>query len=253
MAKDLFRLEGQRALITGGATGIGLAIGKAFVEAGARIVMVGRRREVLEEAARSLGPDAAFRVCDLSKLAEIPPLIDDLEKEGGPFDILVNNAGINLKKPALDLSDEEFDRILQTNLHGLFAITRAVLRPMVARKRGVILNISSMAAIYGLTKVAAYGSSKSAVTGLTRNLAAEFGAEGIRINSIAPGFIYSEMTAKALDSDPERKKRVFDRTPMARMGQASEIASAALFLCSEAASFVTGVNLPVDGGNSIGF
>jgi NAD(P)-dependent dehydrogenase (short-subunit alcohol dehydrogenase family) len=178
--------------------------------------------------------------------------VEELEKSG-PIDILVNNAGINMKKPATEVSDEEFDQIIQTNLNGLFSLTREVAKHMVARKRGVILNITSMAALYGLPKVAAYTSAKTAVLGLTRTLASEWGPIGIRVNAIAPGFIFSEMTDKALNSDPERKKRVFDRTPMARMGRAEEVAAAAVFLCSDAASFITGVNLPVDGGNSIGF
>jgi NAD(P)-dependent dehydrogenase (short-subunit alcohol dehydrogenase family) len=116
-----------------------------------------------------------------------------------------------------------------------------------------VLNITSMAAMYGLTRVAAYAASKAAVLGLTVELASELGPHGIRVNAIAPGFIFSAMTQKALDSDPERKAKVMGRTPMGRMGQAEEVAAAAVFLCSDAASFVTGVNLPVDGGNSIGF
>jgi NAD(P)-dependent dehydrogenase (short-subunit alcohol dehydrogenase family) len=110
-----------------------------------------------------------------------------------------------------------------------------------------------MAAMYGLSKVSAYSAAKTAVLGLTRVLAVEWAPSGIRVNAIAPGFIFSEMTDKALNSDPDRKRRVMDRTPMGRMGRAGEVAAAALFLCSDAASFITGVNLPVDGGNSIGF
>jgi gluconate 5-dehydrogenase len=253
MSSELFSLHGKNALITGGGTGIGLAISHAFIEAGARVIITGRRADVLEEACQKLGADASFRACDISRPQEGIALIEALEKENTALDILVNNAGINAKKPSLEVTDEEFNRIIQTNLNGLFAITREAAKHMVVRGRGVILNISSMAAIYGLTKVAAYASSKSAVVGLTRTLAAELGVNGVRVNAIAPGFIFSDMTAKALDADPERKKRVLDRTPMARMGQAREVAAAAVFLCSDAASFITGVNLPVDGGNSIGF
>jgi NAD(P)-dependent dehydrogenase (short-subunit alcohol dehydrogenase family) len=158
-----------------------------------------------------------------------------------------------LKKPALEVTDEEFDRIIQTNLNGLFAFSREVARGMASRGKGAILNITSMAAMYGLPKVPAYSAAKTAVLGLTRALAVEWAASGIRVNAIAPGFIFSEMTDKALNSDPDRKRRVMDRTPLGRMGRAEEVAAAALFLCSDAASFITGVNLPVDGGNSIGF
>jgi NAD(P)-dependent dehydrogenase (short-subunit alcohol dehydrogenase family) len=247
-----FTLENKCALITGGGTGIGLAISKAFIEAGAKVIITGRREQVLREACGDLGANSSYRACDVSDKGKIPTLVEELEKSG-PIDILVNNAGINMKKPATEVSDEEFDQIIQTNLNGLFSLTREVAKHMVARKRGVILNITSMAALYGLPKVAAYTSAKTAVLGLTRTLASEWGPIGIRVNAIAPGFIFSEMTDKALNSDPERKKRVFDRTPMARMGRAEEVAAAAVFLCSDAASFITGVNLPVDGGNSIGF
>jgi NAD(P)-dependent dehydrogenase (short-subunit alcohol dehydrogenase family) len=253
MAAHSFSLQGKYALITGGGTGIGLAISRAFHDAGARVIITGRREDVLRNACQTLGENVSYRVCDISRLGAIPALIGGLEKEGVALDILVNNAGINLKKPALEVTDEEFDRIIQTNLNGLFALTREVARGMAVRGKGAILNITSMAALYGLTKVPAYSAAKTAVLGLSRALAAEWGPSGIRVNAIAPGFIFSEMTDKALNSDPERKRRVMDRTPMGRMGQAEEVAMAALFLCSDAASFITGVNLPVDGGNSIGF
>jgi gluconate 5-dehydrogenase len=235
MADTPFSLSGRHALITGGGTGIGLAVAQAFGEAGAQVIITGRREEVLRQACKNLGAYASYRVCDLSELDT------------------VNNAGINAKKPAMEVTDEEFARIVQTNLHGLFTVSREVARGMIARGRGAILNITSMAALYGLSKVAAYSASKTAVLGLTRTLAVEWAPHGIRVNAIAPGFIFSEMTERALNSDPERKRRVLERTPMGRMGEAREIGAAALFLCSEAASFITGVNLPVDGGNSIGF
>jgi len=253
MAINPFSLIGKYALITGGGTGIGLAISRAFCQEGARVVLTGRREDVLQKACQSLGESASYRVCDLSRLSAIPALVGEIEKDGTALDILVNNAGINAKKPALEVTDEEFDRVIQTNLNGLFALTREVGRGMAARGKGAILNITSMAALYGLPKVPAYSASKTAVLGLTRALAVELAPNGIRVNAIAPGFIYSEMTDKALNSDPERKRRAMDRTPMGRMGQTEEVAAAAVFLCSDAASFITGVNLPVDGGNSIGF
>jgi NAD(P)-dependent dehydrogenase (short-subunit alcohol dehydrogenase family) len=250
---EKFSLKNKLAFVTGGGTGIGLAISRAFLEAGARVVITGRREDVLKEACDALGKDAHHRTGDVSDLASLPGLVEEIESSLGAIDILVNNAGINLKKDFWEISNEECERIQRTNVLGLFALTREVVKKMIPRKRGVVLNITSMAAMYGLTRVAAYSASKSAVLGLTVELASELGPHGIRVNAIAPGFIFSAMTQKALDSDPERKAKVMGRTPMGRMGQAEEVAAAAVFLCSDAASFVTGVNLPVDGGNSIGF
>jgi len=253
MFPGAFSLSGRRALITGGGTGIGLAISRTFIEAGAQVVMMGRHENVLRKACDGLGKNASYRVGDVSRPETIPDLVAAIHRDGIALDILVNNAGINAKKPALEVTDGEFNAVIQTNLNGLFALTREVALGMASRRKGAILNITSMAALYGLPKVAAYSASKTAVLGLTRALAVELAPNGIRVNSIAPGFVYSDMTDKALNSDPERKRRVLERTPMGRMGQAEEIAAAALFLCSDAASFITGVNLPVDGGNSIGF
>lgn len=245
-------LNGKTALVTGGGTGIGLAISKAFAAAGAKVLLAGRRPEVLADACKDI-PGAIAVAMDVSDRASLPALVKAAEAQHGPIDILVNNAGINMKKPALEVTDDEFDRVVQTNLNGLFSLTREVAKGMAARGKGNILNITSMAAMYGIPKVPAYTAAKTAVLGLTQTLAVEFGPLGLRVNAIAPGFIYSEMTAKALDADPERKGKALGRTPMQRMGQAHEVAAAAVFLCSDASSYINGVNLPVDGGNSIGF
>jgi NAD(P)-dependent dehydrogenase (short-subunit alcohol dehydrogenase family) len=246
-------LHDKAALITGGGTGIGLAIAEAFVAAGAKVVITGRRPDVLQTACARLGKGARWHQSDISETAAQKALVGWVEGEVGPLDVLVNNAGVNLKKSTLEVSDAEFSTVLRTNLDGLFALSREVGFGMSARQKGAILNIASMAAIYGLPRVAAYAASKSAVLGLTRALAVEFGAVGVRVNALSPGFIHSEMSSRALDGDPERKQRVLARTPLGRLGRANEVASAAVFLCSDAASFITGTNLCVDGGNSIGF
>ncbi len=248
-----FSLENKLALITGGGTGLGLGMAKAFVEAGAKVVITGRREDVLQTAVAEIGSNATFVVNDVSNLAGLPELVRTIEAEHGAIEILVNNAGINLKKHALDLTDEEFQTIIQTNVNAVFALTREVARGMMERKGGSIIMITSMAAMYGLSKVAAYGASKTAVLGMTRILASDLSSHGIRVNAIAPGFIDSPMLRKALDSDAERKAKVMGRTPMGRLGEASDIGYAAVYLASDAAKFVTGVNLPVDGGNSVGF
>ncbi len=245
-------LSGKRALITGGGTGLGRAIAGAMVAAGAAVILTGRREEPLRAAVTELGANATYRVNDVAELKGLPALVTELEA-AGPIDILVNNAGINLKKDALEITDEEFERILRTNLGGLFALTREVARHMVARGQGSIIMITSMAAMYGLSKVAAYAASKSAVLGMTRTLASDLSPRGIRVNAIAPGFIGSPMLEKAFAEDPERRAKALGRTPMGRFGRAEEVGLAAVFLASDAASFITGVNLPVDGGNSIGF
>ena len=245
-------LEGKRALVTGGGTGIGLAIATAFAAAGAKVTIGGRREAVLREAAAAIGHDCGVVAMDVADTAGHPAVMARL----GPVDVLVNNAGTNLKKPTLEVTDEEFGRVLQANLNGLFSLTREAVRGMAGRgagSGGCVLNITSMAAIYGLPRVAAYTASKAGVLGLTQQLAVEFAPLNVRVNAIAPGFIFSEMTAKALDADPDRRARVMARTPMGRMGRPEEVAAAAVFLCSDAAGFITGVQLPVDGGNSIGF
>jgi NAD(P)-dependent dehydrogenase (short-subunit alcohol dehydrogenase family) len=248
-----FSLEGKLALVTGGGTGIGLATARCLVEAGARVVITGRREELLREAVGTLGEKAYYLVNDLTERDKLPALVEQLEGTWGPLDILVNNAGINMKKPALEVTDEEFDRVLTTNLHAVFSLTRECARHMVARRSGCILMISSMAAYYGIDRVAAYGASKSALEGMIKILASEFSPHNVRINAIAPGFIETPMFLKAMGDDPDRLRRAMSRTPMARLGAPRDIGLAAVFLCSEAASFITGVSLPVDGGNSIGF
>ncbi|MBF9237724.1 SDR family oxidoreductase [Hymenobacter sp. BT683] len=250
---NVFSLEGKLALITGGGTGIGLEIARCMTEAGATVVITGRREEVLRDAVENLGESAQYIVNDITDLSSIDGLVAQIEAAHGPLDILVNNAGINLKKPALEVTDEEFSRILHTNLHSVFALTRACAARMVARKKGVILMISSMAAYYGIDRVVAYAASKSAVEGMVKVLASEFSGHGVRVNAIAPGFIETEMSRKAMNSDPDRRDRAMRRTPMGAFGQPADIGHAAVFLASPAARYITGVSLPVDGGNSIGF
>ena len=200
-----------------------------------------------------MGELAYAMSCDVSNLASIPAFVEKVTGQFGQVDILVNNAGINMKKDFTEVTDEEFQMVLTTNLTSVFVMSREVVKHMLVKGSGNIINISSMAAQYGLPKVIAYSASKTAIDGLTRAMAVELSPRGIRINAIAPGFIYSAMTDKALNSDPERKAKVFGRTPMGHMGQPGDIGEAAYFLASDAAKYITGVVLPVDGGNSIGF
>jgi NAD(P)-dependent dehydrogenase (short-subunit alcohol dehydrogenase family) len=241
------------AIVTGGGSGLGLAIAEKFVQEGIQTIIAGRNKEKLDAAQQKLGALCVAIPCDVSDLAAIPGFVQQIIDQYGPIDILVNNAGINMKKDFIDVTDEDFQQVMLTNLNSVFSMSREVVKHMLTKQSGSIINISSMAAQYGLPKVIAYSASKTAIDGMTRAMAVELSPNGIRVNAIAPGFIYSEMTAKALDSDPERKAKVFGRTPMGIMGQATDIAEAAFFLASDAAKFITGVVLPVDGGNSIGF
>ncbi|GAA3917515.1 glucose 1-dehydrogenase [Chitinophaga oryziterrae] len=241
------------AIVTGGGSGLGFAIAEKFVQKGIQVIIAGRNKERLDSAKQKLGDLCHAISCDVTDLASIPVFIQDVIERYGQIDILVNNAGANMKKEFTEVTDEEFQGIILTNLTSVFAMSREVTKNMLRHQSGCIINISSMAAQYGIPKVIAYSASKTAIDGMTRAMAVELSSKGIRVNAIAPGFIYSEMTAKALDDDPERKAKVFGRTPMGIMGQPADIGEAVYFLSSDAAKFITGIVLPVDGGNSIGF
>jgi gluconate 5-dehydrogenase len=248
-----FSLDGEVALITGGATGIGFGVARSFVECGARVVLVGRREDELRRAACELGRAAGYEVCDITQSAHLPALVDKVRREGGPVSILVNNAGVHLKKPALETTDEEMAGVVQTHVFSAFSLTRAVAPGMIERGTGSIVFIASMASLMGIPLVTAYTVAKTACVGLVRSLAAELSPCGVRVNAIAPGWIETEMLRQALDGDAGRRQKILDRTLLRRFGEPSDIGWAAVYLCSRAAKFTTGVVLPVDGGASIGF
>ena len=249
-----FSLEKETALITGGGTGIGFGIARCMIAAGARVVLVGRRESELSQACEELGEKASFVSQDITRFGELPALVQRAEQSAGaPVSILVNNAGIHLKKSAVDTTPEEFQGVLNTHLLAAHGLTRAVVPGMLARGHGSVLFTSSMAAYMGVPQVLAYAAAKSAFFGMVSTLSAELAARGIRVNAIAPGWIFSEMSSKALDSDPPRKAKVMSRIQMGRMGQPEDIGNAAVFLSSPAAAYITGVTLPVDGGASVSF
>lgn len=241
------------AIVTGGAAGLGLAITRKLVAEQITTVMIGRNEKNLREAAAELGSLCSYKVLDLQQITAIPACVKEITAEFGQIDILVNNAGINHKKPFLEVTDEEFLHVIQTNVLSVFAISREVAKVMNSAGSGSIVNISSMAAQYGIPKVIAYTAAKSAIEGMTKAMAVELSPLGIRINCVAPGFIKTDMSSKALDNDPERKNKVLSRTPMGYLGLPEDIADAVYYLSSESAKYVTGVIIPVDGGNSIGF
>ncbi len=251
--EQAFSMKGELALITGGATGIGRAIAQAFIEAGARVVLVGRRRELLEQAAAELGPQAGWAVHDVVDTGHVPALAEDVRARYGDVTVLVNNAGHHLKKTIEETDEAEFRSMLDTHVTGAYALTRAFIGPMIERGSGNVLFTASMTSLMGLTRVFAYSTAKSAYLGMVRSLAVDLSPKGIRVNAIAPGFIETEISRKAFDSDPARKQRVLSRTPLGRLGSTEDIGWAAVYLCSPAGRFVNGVVLPVDGGVLIGF
>lgn len=241
------------AIVTGGASGIGLAIAKKFVAEKIHTIIISRSQKKLQAVKQLLGAYCHKVSFDLNNFSDIPQLVNDLEKEFGKIDILVNNAGINMKKDFVDVTDEDFLQVLNTNVMAVFSLSREVSKCMVEKGSGSIINISSMASQYGIPKVIAYTASKSAIEGMTRAMAVELSPLGIRVNCIAPGFIATDMSAKALDNDPERKARAIGRTPMGYLGQPEDVAEAVYFLATDHSKYVTGSILPVDGGNAIGF
>ena len=247
------RSKNSIAVITGGASGIGFAISKKFVKNNIKVILIGRDKTRLKLACETLGELADYIGCDLTQLSELPGLVKQIKEKHGNIDILVNNAGMHLKKAMNEVTDEEYQKVILTNQTAMFSLTREVAMVMQIQCAGVVLNISSMAFQYGLPNVIAYTASKSAIEGMTRAMAVELAQYRIRVNCLAPGFIKTNMSTLALEKDPERKKKVLSRTPLGRLGKPDEVADAAYFLVSEAASFITGVVLPVDGGNSIGF
>lgn len=253
MGLEIFSVATKLALVTGGGTGIGLGISKALIEAGAHVIITGRREDVLQDAVKELGDQANYIVFDITDKNNIPSLVSLIMKNFGPIDILVNNAGVHLKKIAQETSDEDFTGILDTNLLSVFALTRACASQMIQRKSGSIVLIGSMAGIFGVDKVVAYGTSKSALSGLMNGLVTEYSEFNVRINTIAPGWIESPMFFSAINTDSARKEKIVNRIAMSGFGTPADIGHATVFLCSDAARYITGVLLPVDGGAVVNF
>ncbi|MBO7115857.1 MAG: SDR family oxidoreductase [Prevotella sp.] len=244
-----FRIDGQRAVVTGGGSGLGLGIAKVFIEAGAEVVIIGRNEEKLQKAQQQLGKQCSYRAFDVTQTDQIPALVQEI----GAVDILVNCAGTHLKKWALDVSDAEFLDVMNVHVMSVFTLSREFAKGMVERGKGNIIMISSMAALMGLEQIVAYTTAKTAILGLQRSLVAELSPKGIRINTIAPGWIDTPMFHKATDNDPQRKTNILRRIPMKTFGQPEDIGYAALYLSSPAGSYVNGVFLPVDAGASEAF
>lgn len=248
-----FSLTGQTAIVTGGGTGLGLGITRCLVQAGAQVVITGRRQEVLQDAATELGGAVVPMVLDVTDTKLLPDFVQEVERLAGVPKILVNNAGIHVKKPALEMTDEDFESVLRTHLTGAFALTRAVAPGMLARGSGSLLFVSSMTAYMGMPLVTGYSVAKTGVIGMVRTLSAEFAPKGVRVNAVAPGWIDTPMLRKAISADAERERKIRGRIQIEGFGAPEDVGWAVVYLSSEAARYVTGVVLPIDGGGHASF
>ncbi|WP_271077287.1 2-dehydro-3-deoxy-D-gluconate 5-dehydrogenase KduD [Aurantiacibacter sp. MUD61] len=248
MAGKAFDLSGKVAIVTGANTGIGQGIAVALAEAGADIAIV-TRSDASDTANKitALGRRAHIIIADLSSIEPCQRIVDETLDTFGRLDILVNNAGIIRRDDALDFSEEDWDAVVDTNLKVLFFLCQAAGRHMVEQKSGSIINIASMLTFQGGIRVPSYTASKSGVGGLTKLLANEWASHGVNVNAIAPGYIATNNTA-ALQADETRNRQIMERIPAGRWGDPEDIGGAAVFLASDAARYVQGHILAVDGG-----
>ncbi|MFN7249331.1 MAG: 2-dehydro-3-deoxy-D-gluconate 5-dehydrogenase KduD [Anaerobacillus sp.] len=244
---NVFSLEGKTALVTGAGQGIGQAMAIAFAQAGADLILVGpSAMEETEQKITKLGKNVKSYTVDLLKVDEIPHKIGEIVAEN-TIDIALNNAGIIRREPAVDHSLDNWQSVIDINLSAVFLVSQQVAKQMLERGSGKIINIASLLAFQGGITVPGYAASKHGVAGITKALANEWASKGVQINAIAPGYISTANTA-ALRADEERSTAILDRIPAGRWGQTSDLTGAAIFLASQAADYVNGHVLVVDGG-----
>lgn len=248
-----FGLAGRTALVTGGGSGLGLAIAECMAAAGARVIVAGRRAEVLDAAVARIGGATAAAVLDVGDIAAIPAAAARIDAELGPVDILVNNAGNTIKKPFEEMEIAEFDAVFDVHVRGALELTRHLLPGMLARGAGSVIFTASMTSFIGQPLVMGYTVAKTALTGAVRGLSAEFAGRGVRVNAVAPGWIDTDVFRKATANDPARRAKIMGRIQTGTLGRPEDIGWAAVYLASPAGSYVTGQTLVVDGGGVIGF
>jgi NAD(P)-dependent dehydrogenase (short-subunit alcohol dehydrogenase family) len=246
---ELFSLQGKVAVVIGGTGELCGAMAEGFAKAGASVALVGRdaakAKKRLDSIAKA-GGKAEFFACDTTSKAGLQKLLADVLAKFGRVDILVNGAGVNSPTPFFDIAEEEFDKIIAVNLKGLMLACQIFGRHMVERGSGSIINVGSASGLLPLSRVFTYSASKAAVHNLSKNLAREWAAKGVRVNILVPGFFPAEQNRKVLT--PERVATIMAKTPMKRFGEAHELVGAALLLASDAGGFITGAELVVDGG-----
>jgi len=241
----MFRLDGKAALVTGASGGIGAAIARALHEQGAKVVLSGTRQERLEELAKTLGDGAFVCSADLRDAAEPTALVEAAEQVAGPLHILVNNAAMTRDMLALRMSDLDWQAVLDIDLSAPFRLARAVLRGMIRRRAGRIINISSIVGATGNAGQANYAAAKAGLVGMSKSLAQEVASRGITVNVVSPGFVDTAMTEVLNDT---QKAKLAEQIPLGRIGQPEDIAGAVVYLASDAAAWVTGATLHVNGG-----
>lgn len=250
---DWYRLTGQIALVTGGATGLGLAITRCLISAGAKVCVISRSEAQAKQALAEFGENAVFYPFDVTDTDHAQELVDRIAAEHGRIDILVNNAGNHCKKFIWDMTVEDYRRVLDTHLVGSFALTKAVVPYMKKQKRGRIVFQASMTSYIGQPMVSGYSTAKAGFLGMIHTLTAELAEYGITVNAIAPGWIDTPMFHQAVDHDLPRQAKIMGRIPAKTVGDPMDVGMCTAFLCSDAARYISGSCIPVDGGALIGF